>query len=85
MSLQFRILWTFFFGVQFLVQAQPTIHFPDDFPPDLKKNCQRYAKQVQPRNWPLVQNQMQLEAYGLGYFLFESSIIQQNDSLFEST
>lgn len=83
MSLQFRILWTFFFGVQFLVQAQPIIHFPHDFPSDLKKICQRYAKQVQPQNWPLVQNQMQLEAYGLGYFLFESNITQQNDSLFE--
>jgi len=83
MSLQFRIFWTFLIGVQFIVQAQQTFHFPEDFPSDLKKLCQRYNKQVQSQNWPILQNQMQLEAYGIGYFLFESSIAQQNDSLFE--
>jgi hypothetical protein len=83
MSLQFRILWTFFFGVQLFVNAQQTFLYPEDFPPELKKRCQRYAKQVAPQNWLLLQNQLQLEAYSLGYFLFESSIAQHNDSLFE--
>ncbi len=83
MSLQFRILWTFFFGVQLFVNAQQIFLYPEDFPPELKKRCQRYAKQVAPQNWLLLQNQLQLEAYSLGYFLFESSIAQHNDSLFE--
>lgn len=80
MSHLFPFIFILFAGFQSFVNAQQSLVFLNDFPQDLKKIAQSLPQPIQQRDWPLFAQKVQLEAYGLGYFLFEAKWIEHPDS-----
>lgn len=75
-----RILFVFLVAFPFTAKAQQHFIFQNDFPQELKKITQRFPKEIREKELPIYINQLQIAAYGLGYFLFEAKIVHQPDS-----
>ncbi|MFM6945666.1 MAG: BamA/TamA family outer membrane protein [Flavobacteriales bacterium] len=75
-----RILCLLLLFTHVAVQAQVRLVFADSLPPSLKKSALSIPSDISQSTWQNYARQLQLEAYGLGYFLYESKWLQQSDS-----
>ena len=80
MSFRFRFFFLLVLCAQMACKAQVKFVNTDSLPQELQKITKALPTDMQLQAWPMFANKVQLEAYGLGYFLFESRWIEQTDS-----
>ena len=80
MSFRFRFFFLLLFSFPLTGFVQVQFVFSADFPQELKKIVNTIPSDIQQKAWSHYANKVQLEAYGLGYFLFESRWITHADS-----
>jgi outer membrane protein assembly factor BamA len=80
MSLRFHFFFLLLFSFPLKGFVQVQLVFSADFPQELKKITKGIPPDIQQKSWPTYADKVQLEAYGLGYFLIESRWVAHTDS-----